>query len=159
MKRIPDNKTNLVLAAILVALGVAAALTVGSSSSSGAAVTRTAAAQRGVVLSSVSATGNVEASQSLNVNFITGGQVTAVDVKPGQKVTEGEVLGKIDSQSAQLAVEPGPGSGDLGERAARQREPAGADLVRAGAARAEGGEGGRLECQGRCTRPPRPTSG
>ena len=105
MKRIPDNKTNLVLVAILVALGVAAALTVGSSSSSGAAVTRTATAQRGVVLSSVSATGNVEASQSLNVNFITGGQVTAVDVKPGQKVTEGEVLGTIDSQSAQLAVD------------------------------------------------------
>ena len=68
-------------------------------------MTRTAVAQRGVVLSSVSATGNVEASQSLNVNFITGGQVTAVDVKPGQKVTAGESLGKYsDSQSAQLAV-------------------------------------------------------
>ena len=104
MKKIPKNKTNLVLAAILVGLGVAAALTVGPSSSSGAVVTRTATAQRGVVLSSVSATGNVEASQSLNVNFITGGQVTAVDVKPGQKVTAGQALGKIDSQSAQLAV-------------------------------------------------------
>ena len=129
MKRIPDNKTNIVLAAILVALGVAAALTVGpASSSSAASVTRTAVAQRGVVLSSVSATGNVEASQSLNVNFITGGQVTAVDVKPGQKVKEGQTLGTIDSQSAQLAVDQAEASlssanAQLAPRTSRPRPP------------------------------------
>ena len=100
-----QNKTNLVLAAILVALGVAAALTVGPSSSSvgrGDAHGDRPARRRPLVgVGDRQRRGVAVAERELHHRR----PVTAVDVKPGQKVTQGQTLGKIDSQSAQLAVD------------------------------------------------------
>ena len=60
---------------VLAVAGAAAASYYGlrHTSTAAARVARTVTAQRGVVLSTVSATGNVQAPEQLNVNFETGG--------------------------------------------------------------------------------------
>jgi multidrug efflux pump subunit AcrA (membrane-fusion protein) len=96
---------NAILAAAVVALGVGAYFTVNSSSAPATlASIRTAAVTRGVVLSSVSATGNIAAASQLAVNFRTSGTISAVKVKVGQKVKAGQILGRIDPTAATAAV-------------------------------------------------------
>ena len=107
------------------------------SSSSASAATRTATVQRGVVTTSVSASGSVASAGDVAANFQTGGTLTALLVKQGQHVTKGQVLARIDSLSARqsvqeaeasLATAQGPPAADAqpaqraGEGAARRLE-------------------------------------
>ncbi len=91
---------DVVLAAALVAVVVLAATSVGASGSS-APIIRTATVQRGVVQSSVQATGNVVPAGTYSVGFATSGTVSEIDVSPGQQVTKGQVLAKLDATQAQ----------------------------------------------------------
>ena len=68
-------------------------------------VIRTAAVQRGDVQASVSATGNVATPTSLNLNFVTSGKVTEIDVSVGQQVTQGQVLAKVDDTATKAALQ------------------------------------------------------
>ena len=95
---------NAVLGAVVVAVGVVAYLTVGSSKAS-APTPRTTTVQRGVVMSSVSATGNVQAPDTIPVDFKNGGTLTAVYVKQGQHVERGRLLAKVDPTDAKLSVQ------------------------------------------------------
>lgn len=95
---------NGLLAAGLVALGVYAYSTLGSSSASSAA-TRTATVQRGVVMTSVSASGSVASAGDVVANFQTSGTLTQLLVKQGQHVDKGQVLARVDSLSARQAVQ------------------------------------------------------
>jgi macrolide-specific efflux system membrane fusion protein len=96
--------TNIVLLALVAGLGVAAYLALRTTASVATAAPRTSPVAHGVVLSSVSASGTVQAATNLSVGFQTSGRVTAVDVKPGQRVTKGQVLGRLDSTDATAAV-------------------------------------------------------
>ena len=78
---------------------------VGQSSASSQAATRTAAVTRGVVLSTVSATGTLQPSTELSVGFTTSGVLSSVNVEAGQHVRRGQLLGRIDSLSAQQSAE------------------------------------------------------
>ncbi len=49
----------------------------------------------------MSATGNAVAAEDLTLNFQSGGTLTEVDVTAGQTVTQGQVLAKIDSTTAE----------------------------------------------------------
>ena len=91
------------LAVILVAVGVTSYLEIRPTSSSTALVTSTV--QQGTVLATVSASGTLEAAQDLGLNFTTGGKVTAIDVKVGQRVKAGQVLAKVDPTSSQDSLE------------------------------------------------------
>ncbi|WP_169316820.1 efflux RND transporter periplasmic adaptor subunit [Actinacidiphila oryziradicis] len=62
--------------------------------------TRAVAVAKGTVLAMVSGSGALVSPSDLGVNFTTGGQLTEVDVKPGDKVTKGEVLAKVDATAA-----------------------------------------------------------
>jgi multidrug efflux pump subunit AcrA (membrane-fusion protein) len=95
---------NLILAAAFIGAGVAAYLTVGTSSSTSNAAVRTATVQRGVVLSTLSATGTLQAATQLSLDFTSSGQIVSVTVKAGQHVKKGQVLGRIDSTSAHQAL-------------------------------------------------------
>ena len=96
---------NALLAAAVIALGVGAYFIVNTSSTPATTASiRTAAVTRGVVLSSVSATGNVQAASQLSVNFRTSGTLSAVLVKVGQHVKAGQILGRIDPTDAKAAV-------------------------------------------------------
>lgn len=61
---------------------------------------RTVAVTKGAVLATVSGSGSLSSPSDVGVNFTTGGRLTEVDVKPGDKVTKGQLLGKVDSTAA-----------------------------------------------------------
>jgi multidrug efflux pump subunit AcrA (membrane-fusion protein) len=84
---------------------VAAFLVVGPASESQSTVTRTATAARGVVQSTVSGSGNLQASSQLDLGFKTSGTVTNIYVTQGQHVTQGKLLATLDPQSAEVTLE------------------------------------------------------
>ncbi len=55
---------------------------------------------RGVVLATVSATGNVNADDQLAVDFASGGRLRQVLVEEGQRVRRGQPLARLDDASA-----------------------------------------------------------
>ncbi len=83
---------------------VAAITSIGSSSADSASTQRTATVERGVVQSTVSGNGSLEAAQQVELNFGTSGEVTEIDVEAGEKVSKGEVLARIDSSSARASL-------------------------------------------------------
>ena len=95
---------NGVLGAALIGAGVASYFVVAGTSTPPAAV-RTATVTRGVVLSTTSATGTLQAAKELNVGFTGAGTITSIAAKPGQRVTQGQLLGRIDSTTAEQALQ------------------------------------------------------
>jgi multidrug efflux pump subunit AcrA (membrane-fusion protein) len=91
----------------LAAIGavLAAYLVVGAPSQSSATTTRTVTAQRGVVQSTVSGSGNVEAAKQLNLGFKTSGVVSHIYVSQGQHVVQGQLLAELDPESAEVTLE------------------------------------------------------
>ena len=67
--------------------------------------TRLVSATVGTVSQTVSASGTVQPATSLDLNFVTGGVLTAVNVKAGQKVAIGQVLATIDPAKAKVGLE------------------------------------------------------
>ncbi|HEY4812659.1 MAG TPA: biotin/lipoyl-binding protein [Solirubrobacteraceae bacterium] len=94
-----------VLGALCAGAIVAAILLVGPASSSTATITRTATAAQGVVQSTVSGSGNLQAASQLNLGFKTGGTVTHIYVSQGQHVTQGQLIATLDPQSAEVTLE------------------------------------------------------
>jgi multidrug efflux pump subunit AcrA (membrane-fusion protein) len=95
---------NTVLIAALAGVGVAAYLVVRTSPPAASATPRTAAVSRGVVLSSVSASGSVATPTNLSVGFETSGRVASVDVTAGQRVSKGQVIGRLDQTDAKASL-------------------------------------------------------
>jgi multidrug efflux pump subunit AcrA (membrane-fusion protein) len=95
---------NWLLGAALVGAGVGSYFAVAGTSAPAAAV-RTASSVRGVVLSTTSATGQLQSAEALSVGFQNAGTITSVAVKPGQHVKRGQILGRVDSTSAQQAMQ------------------------------------------------------
>src|SRR5271170_6179302 len=96
---------NYLLGVACVGAIVAAFLVGGPASGSQSTVTRTATAAQGVVQSTVSGSGNLQAASQLNLGFKTGGTVTHVDVTQGEHVTQGQLLATLDPQSAEVTLE------------------------------------------------------
>lgn len=93
--------------AALLAGAIAVAILIVGPDSSGAvsAATRTVVAQRGVVQSTVSGSGNIEAASQLDLGFETSGTVTQIDVTQGERVAQGQLLATLDPQSAEVTLE------------------------------------------------------
>ena len=77
---------------------------VGAPASSSRVSRQVVLAQRGVVQSTVSGTGNVEAGTDVSVNFQASGTLADVFVKVGDHVSQGQLLATLDPTSAQLSV-------------------------------------------------------
>src|SRR6266498_1441986 len=99
----PWRLINLALLTGVVAAGLAAYFVVGRQSAATAQVT-TGTVQRGSVLSTVSASGNVQPAQTVSLSFSGSGKLSAVYVKPGQHVRKGQALAKLDDASEAAAV-------------------------------------------------------
>lgn len=95
---------NGLLVLVLLAIGVYAYTTLGASGSS-SAPTRTATVQRGVVMTTVTASGSVASAGDVAANFQTSGTLTALPVKQGQRVVKGQVLARVDSLAARQALQ------------------------------------------------------
>jgi HlyD family secretion protein len=92
------------VAILLVASGVVACTT-----STAPPKPNTAPVQRTSITSGVSATGSLTALTEQNIGFTTGGQLTAVNVKVGDRVTAGQVLATIDPFAAQQSLDQARG--------------------------------------------------
>jgi HlyD family secretion protein len=66
---------------------------------------QTATVQRGNIEVSVTATGPIEAVNSLPLTFKTSGKLAELDVQPGDRVKKGQVLAKLDTTDLQTALE------------------------------------------------------
>ena len=94
-----------VLGAAAIAVIVLAIEEIGPPSSSARTSTQIVTAQKGVVQSTVSGTGNVEAGADLDVNFQASGTLSKVYVKVGQHVSKGQLLATLDQTSALLTLD------------------------------------------------------
>jgi macrolide-specific efflux system membrane fusion protein len=94
-------------AAVVGAGGLAYGAIDSSGDSTAKTATRLVSATAGTVSQTVSATGTVRPATSLDLNFVNGGVLTAVNVKPGDKVKEGQVLATIDPAKAKVTLETG----------------------------------------------------
>lgn len=97
---------NLILVAVLAAIGVGAYLVIGGGSGGSAlGQTTTTTVSRGSVRSTVSASGTIQSAETAGASFITSGTVTEVLVEVGDHVREGQVLARVDDASAQADFE------------------------------------------------------
>ncbi len=94
-----------VLGALSAGAIVVAILVVGPASGSSSTVTRTATAAVGVVQSTVSGSGNLQASSQLDLGFKTSGVVSEIYVSQGRHVTEGQLLAELNPKSAEVTLE------------------------------------------------------
>ena len=91
--------------AVVVAAGAYAlwAMVLSGGGSATAAV-QTAKVETGSISKTVSTTGTVAAQSTTSLSFSQSGKVTAVNVRLGQEVKQGDVLAEIDSTSLQQAL-------------------------------------------------------
>jgi len=94
-----------VLGAVAIAVIVLAIEEIGPPSSSARTSTQIVTAEKGVVQSTVSGSGNVEAAADLDVNFQASGTLTKIYVKVGQHVSKGQLLATLDQTSALLTLD------------------------------------------------------
>jgi macrolide-specific efflux system membrane fusion protein len=92
------------LALVGVALAVAAVSEIGAPTSSARTAKQEVTAEKGVVQSTVSGSGNVEAGTDVTVDFQTSGTLSRVYVKKGQHVAKGQLLATLDPTSARLTL-------------------------------------------------------
>jgi macrolide-specific efflux system membrane fusion protein len=127
--RRPSVAVNAVLVLALVAGAFRAYETV-SGPDTGAATTasvRAVPVQQGTVTASVTADGSVESASTASASFVTGGTVTAVSVRVGDKVRKGQVLAKVDPAPAQRTLAAARADLAAAEDAVDRAEDAGSD--------------------------------
>jgi macrolide-specific efflux system membrane fusion protein len=93
------------LAGVVVVLAVLALAEIGPPTSSARTSTQIVTAEKGIVQSTVTGSGNVEAGTDLDVNFQTSGTLSNVYVHVGQHVDKGKLLATLNSSSAQLTLD------------------------------------------------------
>ncbi|SHL58866.1 efflux RND transporter periplasmic adaptor subunit [Actinacidiphila paucisporea] len=85
--------------------GAYAAVHDDGSKSTGSGTARVATVTKGTVLATVSGSGSLASPSDAGLNFTTGGTLTQVDVKPGDKVKKGQVLAKVDATDAKETLQ------------------------------------------------------
>ncbi|MCW3024082.1 MAG: putative transporter, partial [Conexibacter sp.] len=92
------------LGALATGAVIAALLVVGTDSPGSTVRERTVTVAKGVVQSTVSGSGNLSPANQTEMSFGASGRVTKVYVKAGQHVTTGQLLAKIDTADADVAL-------------------------------------------------------
>ncbi|MFF7155964.1 HlyD family efflux transporter periplasmic adaptor subunit [Streptomyces sp. NPDC008139] len=85
--------------------GAYAAVNNGDSGTARSTGARVVTVSKGTVLATVSGSGTLASPSDAGVDFTTGGTLTEVDVKPGDKVTKGQVLAKVDPTDAKETLQ------------------------------------------------------
>ncbi len=105
-RRRPTRNQVLVGLAVVLAAAVGVVVTLvatsgGSSSAPLSVTTQRVTVSTGTMRQTVAASGTIQPAQQANLQFGVSGQVTAVYVSAGQKVTKGQVLARIDPTALQ----------------------------------------------------------
>jgi membrane fusion protein, macrolide-specific efflux system len=93
------------LAVVAVVVAALAVAEIGPPVSSARTSTQIVTAEQGVVQSTVTGSGNIEAGTDLDVNFQTSGTLSNVYVHVGQHVNKGQLLATLNQSSAQLTLD------------------------------------------------------
>jgi macrolide-specific efflux system membrane fusion protein len=93
------------LLAVGVVLAVLAVAELGPPTSSARTSTQSVTAEKGVVQTTVTGSGNIEAGTDLDVNFQASGTLSNVFVHVGQHVNKGKLLATLNQSSAQLTLD------------------------------------------------------
>lgn len=127
--RRPSVAVNAVLGLALVAGAFWAYETLSGSDTGNAAAAsvRAVTVQQGTVTASVSADGSLESASSASASFVTGGTVTSISVKVGDKVKKGQVLAKVDPAEAQRNLAAAEADLDAAQDSVTRAEDAGSD--------------------------------
>ena len=112
----------LLLGVLCVGAVVAAVLVVGPASGSTASTGRTITVGQGVVQSTVSGSGSVQAATQLDLGFKTSGVVTQIFVSQGAHVTEGQLLAELNPDTAEVTLEQARASLQAAEASLVQEE-------------------------------------
>ncbi|MET8152120.1 efflux RND transporter periplasmic adaptor subunit [Actinoplanes sp. NPDC049668] len=89
--------------------------------------TRTVAVRQGTVTASVTADGSVASAATADASFVTGGTVTSISVRVGDKVKKGQVLAKVDPAEAKRTLAAAEADLDAARDAVTRAEDAGTD--------------------------------
>lgn len=103
-RSLPGGWHNWALGLLCLVVVAIAITSIGSSSSGASSEPRTAEVGRGVVQSTVSGNGSLEAAEQAELNFGASGEVTGIHVEAGVKVSKNEVLARVDSSSARASL-------------------------------------------------------
>jgi len=93
------------LGALLLGGVVIAYSSLGGEASSADVAVRTVPVTRATVSASVSASGTVSSARARSLSFGTNGTVEKIYVKAGDKVTAGQILARLDDESAQESLD------------------------------------------------------
>lgn len=88
---------------------------------------RAVAAQQGTVTKTVTADGSVAAASTASATFTTGGTVTEISVKVGDRVTKGQRLAKVDPAATERTLNTAQADLDAAEDALDRAQDAGSD--------------------------------
>ena len=122
MAAMPHGWHNWALGLLCLLVADLAITSVGSSSADSAAAQRTATVERGVVQSTVSGNGSLEAAQQVELDFGASSEVTEIDVQAGQKVSKGECWpGSTPARREPRSPPPKPSSPKPTKRSKWQR--------------------------------------
>jgi len=91
--------------AVAVVLAALAVTEIGPPTSSARTSTQIITAEQGVVQSTVTGSGNIEAGTDVDVNFQTSGTLSNIYVHIGQHVEKGQLLATLNQTSAQLTLD------------------------------------------------------
>ncbi|HEY2316771.1 MAG TPA: biotin/lipoyl-binding protein [Solirubrobacteraceae bacterium] len=93
------------LMAVLAGAIVAAVIELGPPTRSARTSTEVVTAARGVVQSTVTGSGNIEAGTDVEASFQTSGTLQHIYVKDGDRVVKGQLLATLDPTAAQLTLD------------------------------------------------------
>ncbi|MET0424706.1 MAG: biotin/lipoyl-binding protein [Actinoplanes sp.] len=88
---------------------------------------RSVPVMQGTVSKTVTADGTVESASTASASFVTGGTVTAINVKVGQVVKKGQVLAKVDPAEAKRSLAAAEADLDAAQDSLARAEDAGSD--------------------------------
>jgi len=137
---------NLALAtAVLGGAGYAYSAVGDEGGSSASSATRTGKVTKGTVMATVSASGSLSSPSDVGVEFSAAGKVTSVAVKVGDTVKAGQVLARVDTTSAQAAVDTARAGVDVAEANLAKAEAG--TPVQSSAGNSGGNSGGGADTQ------------
>jgi macrolide-specific efflux system membrane fusion protein len=127
--RRPSVAVNAVLGLVLVAGAFWAYETVSGpdTGTAAAASVRSVPVQQGTVTASVTADGSLESADTASAGFVTGGTVTDIAVRVGDKVKKGQVLAKVDPAAAKRTLAAAEADLDAARDAVGRAQDAGSD--------------------------------
>ncbi|MGV1008662.1 MAG: efflux RND transporter periplasmic adaptor subunit [Dermatophilaceae bacterium] len=108
----PSRRVAVVAAAVVVVVAVAGIWLLRRSAPAEQATSTTATVTTATLSQTVSASGTIEPKVQSNLSFTSGGTVTSVPVKVGDKVTTGQTLATIGTTDLQQAVDSAQASVD-----------------------------------------------